>query len=519
MTAYSSKSHPNSTGGRVTLFPDRRGLLYFIASLVTLTGLPLYVIPNLALGSSTMLVGFGLMTYSAIRLSLLVARGMPSLMECAFWTFTYSFLTLPMLAQMTAQTYPLATSYSYDAKVFSDTQIMIVVGLLGYELGHLLRRRERPGRRSVARSLVGTISTRRAAAVGYVGLVFVAIAVARYGLSGFFTSRDALTQNFLGRAPVGVKFYLTSSKAGGSTLQALTQVPVFIGAYMLLYTRRLRREAGRTDLPSWWLIGPLLIGNVIVNNPIANARYWFGTVLIAFVSIYLPLRKKTWAARLFIVLFVWVSLFSFHQLAAFRRTGAADLSSQSISTNLIADPDYASPQQMMTGVRYVAQHGYALGHQLLGSIFVWVPRSLWPGKAGGTGVLVGGQDAGFNVSAPLWLEGFVDFGMFGVLAYLLILGVTAVRLDHAYARKSTRSGLMAAVAPIVASLIVFLVRGSLQPALGTVTAVLGCVALCGVYRPRRRHSPDLKPISTSLLQEDEKAGLVMRRGDLRHEPR
>lgn len=479
---------------------DRRSLIYGVAFFGALIGLPFYAVPHLTFSSTTTDVAFGLVAYAALRLSILMARGAAALMECAFWTFTYSFLTLPMLAQMTAGKYVLATPYSYNTKTFARAQLFIMVGLAGYEIGHLLwNRRRRAGGRSAhrddsqSRSSVGEISIRRATIVGYIGLAFVALAVARYGLGNFFTSRDALTQSFLGRAPIGQKFYLSASKAGGSSLLALTQVPVFIGAYMLLYVRR-NGHAVESKLPSWWLIAPLLVGNVIVNNPIGNARYWFGTVLIAFVSIYLPLRRRRWAVRLFVFLFVVVSLFSFQQLAAFRRTGGANFSGESIQVSLVAEPDYASPQQLMSGLLWVDDHGYRLGRQLLGSLFVWVPRSAWPGKAGGTGVLVGGDAAGFNVSAPLWTEGQVDFGLPGTFLYLLMLGLIAVRLDAAYrAVQSHAKTILVALTPILASLIVFVVRGSLQPAFGSLIAVLGSVALCAVYRGRRsagRYSPD-----------------------------
>jgi hypothetical protein len=459
---------------------DVVGIIYGLLGFVILGFvLPIYAVPDMNVGHVTAAVADALVVYSALRLSVLLARGEPRLLECAFWTFAYSFLTLPLLAQITAQQFPLATSYSYNDRSSQATEVVIIVGLAGYEIGRLLFGKPVDpwgARQSAAERLRQSadenISIGKALTLAYIGLAFVAFAVLQHGLGSFFESRDALTENFLGSAQVGLRFYLNADKAAGTSLQALSQVPIFIGTYLLLYIRHARRDDPAADRPSWIVLMPLIVGNVVINNPIANARFWYGTVLIAFLTIYLPLRSRKSAVRLFVAVFVAISLFSFSQLAAFRHSGGANVSAPRLEQSLVSDPDYA----VMNGVEYVQANGYQLGDQLLGTALILVPRKLWPGKPGDTGQLVGG-DAGFKVSAPIWTEGEVDFGLAGTFAYLLVIGAFSLRLDRRYAR-SGAPNVLAAFAPVMAGLLVFLVRGSLQPAFGSLIPVIVCTAFC-----------------------------------------
>lgn len=450
-------------------------------------GLPAYVANGFAFNDSNRLIAAAMVVYAAFRLSVIFASARPRMVDTAFWTFTYSFLCLPWLAQISRLTFPLATGYSYDEHSIASTDIILAAGIAAYECGRLLWawRGVRPAREPEPIGPGHGVAGRRAAILAYIGLLFVVLSILQHGIGPFFTSRVALTQSFLGPAANGgAKYYLNADKATGGFLQVLTQVPIFVGTYYLLYLRRVARTRPEIWTPSMALLAPLIVGNIIVNNPISNAREWYGTVLIGFVSLYLPLRTKRWAMRVFVFAFVFVSLFTFHQLAAYRLTGSPDFSANPISSNLVSDPDYSSPQQAMNGVLYEQANGAQDGRQLLGAVFVWVPRSLWPSKPGSTGLLIG-QAAGFAVSDPLWTEGQVDFGIAGTVAYLLLFGALASRLDRAFARGNRRNLWSAALAPVAASIAVFVLRGSLVAAFTTVAPVAVCVLLCSTLPTNR----------------------------------
>lgn len=449
--------------------------------------LPVYAIPGLSVRNSTVALALVPMVWAAARVSLLLANGVPRLLTISMWTFTYSFLTLPWVAQVSRQQYPLGTSFSYNDASASRTTLIVVLGIAAFEVGYAVSAR-RHGFAPVAPEPDGpaqlpNISVRASFVLAYVGLAFVLLAIARYGFGSFFVSRTEFTQNFAGDA-YGTKFYLNDNKAAGNALLLISQVPVFIGTYLLLYLQHAARKLNGVRLMSWWGLAPLLIANVVINNPISNPRSWYGTVIIGFASIYLPFREKRGATRTFILIYVAISIFSFHQLAAFRNTDQRDFKAIPVRTSLIADPDFGSPQQIQNAVVYVDGSGFRLGRQLEGTALVWYPHKLWVGKPGDTGQLVGGS-AGFKVAAPLWAEGFVDFGLLGVITYLAAIASLVRRLDDRYLRSRAAPNLVAALTPVMASLLVFVLRGSLQPAFGLILPVVLCILYCLKLRRRR----------------------------------
>jgi hypothetical protein len=209
---------------------------------------------------------------------------------------------------------------------------------------------------------------------------------------------------------------------------------------------------------------------VVVNNPISNARLWFGTVLLALTTAAVSLDRKT-VVRLLLALLLTLSLFSIDRLDAFRRTGSPDFSSSGLAAELIRGPDFASPQQVASGVVHIQDNGHSFGRQLLGTLLVPVPRSVWQSKPRDTGNLIA-PDAGFNVSAPLWTEGQVDFGLFGVLLFLMAYGYLGGLLEYAYSKSGAFGNPFAPLMPVLAGYGLFFLRGSLLPAFSNFVPVL-----------------------------------------------
>jgi hypothetical protein len=138
---------------------------------------------------------------------------------------------------------------------------------------------------------------------------------------------------------------------------------------------------------------------------------------------------------------------------------------------LIQGPDYASPQQVANGVVYIQERGHTFGRQLLGTLLVPVPRSVWQSKPRDTGDVIA-PDAGFNVSAPLWTEGQVDFGLLGVLLFLVAYGYLGGLLEYAYLKSGAFGNPLAPLMPVLAGYGLFFLRGSLLPAFSNFVPVL-----------------------------------------------
>ena len=115
----------------------------------------------------------------------------------------------------------------------------------------------------------------------HLGAVLALAATAYYvnsivGPSQFFLSRQDLDV-----AITDAGFRTNGLQVGSAILQNIGQVPILF--VLAAYTARMiRRPDTRTiEMKLWWLA--LLAANVVVNNPISNARYWFLTVVVGTI--------------------------------------------------------------------------------------------------------------------------------------------------------------------------------------------------------------------------------------------
>ena len=119
-------------------------------------------------------------------------------------------------------------------------------------------------------------------------------------------------------------------------------------------------------------------------------------------------------------------------------------------------------------IQYVGDNGHSFGRQLVSVIFFFVPRSILPIKGQPTGSMVATeQGSSFtNLSAPIMSEGYIDFGLVGVMAYAVVLAVTIRAMDRSFfegvygAESNTYRFLVGA---FMLGFVIFLMRGALQP--------------------------------------------------------
>ena len=107
--------------------------------------------------------------------------------------------------------------------------------------------------------------------------------------------------------------------------------------------------------------------------------------------------------------------------------------------------------------------GYSWGNQILLPAFFWVPRSIWKSKPIGTPDMVA-ENANFgsiNVSSPLWVEGFINFGIPGLILFLYLFGRTARLADESLAHKDIRLPFSTIISSFFAANTFILLRGDL----------------------------------------------------------
>ena len=95
---------------------------------------------------------------------------------------------------------------------------------------------------------------------------------------------------------------------------------------------------------------------------------------------------------------------------------------------------YDAWANLVAVIQMVDKTSFMLGKQLVGSLLFFVPRSAWEAKPLPTGLLIGDYLSAYylmwfnNLSAPIVAEGYVDFGLFGVLFFAMGLSFVVVKL-------------------------------------------------------------------------------------------
>jgi hypothetical protein len=231
-----------------------------------------------------------------------------------------------------------------------------------------------------------------------------------------------------------------------------------------------------------------------VNNPVSNPRFWFLTVALSTLFVALPGRM--WVVRAALVGGIAAALVVFPVSDKFRYEPAQARVLQSHSVfETVATKDYDQMPMFANAVSYAQQGpGHTFGRQTAGALLFWVPRTMWADKPVDTGTLVGRWVGATNVnlSAPIWMELWLDAGLAGMLVVLLLLGFASARLDDWYDRvirhRSPASTIGIVAVPLLAGYEFILLRGSLLQAMGRLSVAALCLVMLAVHSSSSRSS-------------------------------
>lgn len=211
-------------------------------------------------------------------------------------------------------------------------------------------------------------------------------------------------------------------------------------------------------------------GLLIVTFDISRRGRWFSWVIIGGLVLIFPAVEV------------------FRRIITLQQDNLMDLVTSSFTASYLQG-HFDSHQMFITVARYVEQFGLSWGKQLLGALLFFMPRSLWPGKPEGTGhsaILALDQFYFSNVSANPATEGYVNFGIPGVILFAFMIGFAVSWLDKAFwkAKSGTQSlSLMQFIYPFSMFMFFFMMRGDLMSswAYSFAQFVVGSVVY-GVYR-------------------------------------
>ena len=436
-----------------------------LAVLVVVACLPVYLLGDFSLSSTgSVSVPFWLiLVWSGVRIVTSSSLGLEALHRTVFWLYVYVWLALSPLLQLATGQRPLAIQLSPSN--YEAAGIIVVIGILAYELANAFSNpqpRRPPSFKTDAKHL-------RWLVVG--GLLASLCVVAYLGPATFLESRETLSDSLYSASDLDNSF--------GASVSAIAAVPCFAALIALLVKRY--DNTYHWDRADSVLVALSIAENALINNPIAQSRFWFTTVWGTIVILLLWKRSRLWFHLLPAVLLIGaIFVFPFSDVFRYSDPDAQRLEISSPAKVLATKGDFDSLEQIAWGKKTADVEGMTLGRQTLGAAAFWIPRRYWADKPVDTGIVLA-ERAGLentSLSAPLWVEAYGEGGY--ILVFLAFLGVgwSHKRIDV----------LMSACTPSVLTLIVFyqlvILRGSLIASMATSASL--AVVLFAFTRMRSR---------------------------------
>lgn len=132
-------------------------------------------------------------------------------------------------------------------------------------------------------------------------------------------------------------------------------------------------------------------------------------------------------------------------------------------------------------VRLISLDITTYGNQLVGSLLFFIPRSIFEGKANGSGALLAemGNLEWNNISFPFLAEGYINFSIFGTIIFAFILGYLSGFLDKFYwsLKKFTNNHWYFGFYYLAFGLSFFILRGDLMSSYAYSVSILGSYLL------------------------------------------
>lgn len=223
----------------------------------------------------------------------------------------------------------------------------------------------------------------------------------------------------------------------------------------------------RTVMRYLWIFALLaLFPSALARNQ--AAMYWLPILILTMGK---KLRRNV---AMWLMMFALFVLFPFFNL--FRRfSGNLDFE---WSMDFFNEIDFDASQIFMAVIDQDFQTNW---EQILGPLFFYVPRSMWPDKPVGSGHEFVTQNHGWfsNVSMPFFGEGYVNGGWIGLIIFTVILALLCARLDRIYWRKWFRANSFnQGYYLFFLGALIFIMRGDLMSSTAYTMGIIACYSVC-----------------------------------------
>ncbi len=172
----------------------------------------------------------------------------------------------------------------------------------------------------------------------------------------------------------------------------------------------------------------LLVLAVFTCFPTGMPRFAAAAMYIPFMLLIFKLSRKK---NVFSLIFIVGLLVVFPFLDIFRGFSDDAEIKPELNFDMFLQGHFDSYQNFAL---IVSSNIITYGKQLLGVLFFWMPRSIWHDKPIGSGAFAA-EKMNFvfdNVSANYFAEGYINFGLIGIILFVIILAFITARLDVIY---------------------------------------------------------------------------------------
>lgn len=360
-----------------------------------------------------------------------------------FWYFNFFFLFLAPLIQYLSGYYPW--NYIVSDNIYLRCNFLIIMWMIIYTFVNIIIDSKNTVNVKIKELTISNKELKKGLLISAIAFIFLVLLI---GFKSLFLMETNTVD-------------LGNDMFNSIVSKFLRSIPVFsLAIYIIM---RQKRKCSNSKI---YLI-LLLILTILLNFPTSISRYWIGAVYLGLLLVYAKnhIKNRTFDIMLLLVIIVVFPLFSL-----FKRydliTVLSDNSLFSVES-IFNDVDFDAYSMFARIIIYTKNFGFEFGHQLLCTVFFFIPRAIWVTKPYPTGVMVATKQGTFytNLSSPLISEGYVDFGIIGVIFYAIILAIIVSKLDNVYWKRNTdgKISIIEITYPFMIGFMLFLQRGSMQP--------------------------------------------------------
>jgi hypothetical protein len=185
-----------------------------------------------------------------------------------------------------------------------------------------------------------------------------------------------------------------------------------------------------------------------------------GALYIPFLIILIPIFRKK---HIFSISLIFSLLVLFPFLDKFRNISATSEIDLDLNFKMFTEAHFDSYNNF--GL-IVTEDIVTYGRQLLGVLLFWLPRVFWQDKPIGSGAFLADKlNFSFsNVSANFFAEGYINFGLIGIILFLIALAFFTARMDKLYwsVLFNQRNNFFKVIYLIILGMLFLVLRGDLM---------------------------------------------------------